>query len=271
MACRRIQEANQCIKRIKNEQPKAMIEAMYLDLGSLISIRCFADEFKRKENALHGLINNAGIMNAPYKNTTDGFEMHLGVNHLGHVLLTELLLDILMSSAPSRVICVSSCAHDKVEGRTGAIHFEDLNYTWRKYDGWEAYAQSKLANVLYAKILAKRLATSRVTAVSIHPGWVPTELTRNTRRLWLRERLLQFLLRRAGMITPWEGIQTTLYALLGSNVQRHSGAYYSQTGFYRIESCNTGGWPLESPNPIAHSDETADRLWLVSQDMLKLA
>jgi NAD(P)-dependent dehydrogenase (short-subunit alcohol dehydrogenase family) len=102
--------------------------------------------------------------------------------------LTELLLDLVKKSAPSRVVVVSSCYHDKAMGREGFIDIEDLHFNNREYDGWTSYAQSKLANVLHAKALAKRLEGTGVTAVSLHPGWVRTRLIRNLMPTWMSGR-----------------------------------------------------------------------------------
>jgi retinol dehydrogenase-13 len=210
-------------------------------------------------------------MNTAAGRTRDGFETQLGTNHLGHYLLTELLLPALEKGAPSRVVNVSSCYHDVALGRQGRIDFDDLHFERRKYDGWAAYAQSKLANVLHARQLARRLAGRGVTVVSVHPGWVRTNLVRSSMPVWVQDFVLRPFLRLAGMIEPWEGAQTTLYALLAPDVAAHSGEYYSQRGMYRDRAANKGGWPLRSPNPQAHDDAAAERLDAVSRQLVGLA
>lgn len=268
LACRRVAEAEARISEIVAEHPNAKLEARELDLGSLASVRRFAERVNVDFDRLDGLVNNAGVMNTPKQTTTDGFEMQIGVNHLGHFLLTELLLDLLKRSAPSRIVNVSSCFHDKAMGRDGDVKVDDLFYERRKYDGWEAYAQSKLANLLHAKGLAKRLEGTGVTAVSVHPGWVRTNLAKHSMPLWVQDYVLRPFLRLGGMIEPWEGAQTTLHCLLADDVPQHAGAFFSQTGTYRDKSANGGGWPLRSPNPKANDDALVEALWKKSEALV---
>jgi NAD(P)-dependent dehydrogenase (short-subunit alcohol dehydrogenase family) len=269
LACRNEAEGRARADEIRAEVPNADLEVRKLDLGDLSSVRAFVDGYLADHDSLHLLINNAGVMNTPKGKTVDGFETQIGVNHLGHFLLTELLLDTLKKSAPARVVAVSSCYHDKAMGREGVIVLDDLHFENRKYDGWLSYAQSKLANLLHAKQLAKRLEGTGVTAVSVHPGWVRTELLRHSMPSWMQSVARPFM-RMMGMIEPWEGAQTTLYAALAPDVADHPGAFYSQTGTYRDKSKNAGGWPLESPNPQAHDDEMAQRLYEQSRELVGL-
>lgn len=270
LACRRPDAAQEALAELKQEIPDANAELMELDLGDLASVRAFAEAFLAKHARLDVLVNNAGVMNTPQGTTKDGFETQLGVNHLGHFLLTELLLERLRASAPSRVVCLSSCYHDKAMGREGDIHFDDLFFENTPYDGWTAYAQSKLANLLHARELARRLEGTGVTAVSVHPGWVRTNLARNTMPLWVQNLVVRPVFGLMGMIEPWEGAQTSLHAVLADDVPEHNGAYFSQTGMYRDKACNKGGWPLRSPNPNAHDEVKAARLYEVSQKLVGL-
>lgn len=267
VACRRPDAAEEAIADIRSRVPGAKLEFIQLDLGSLDSVRAFAASFLERHEQLHGLVNNAGVMNTPQGTTKDGFETQLGINHLGHFLLTDLLLDRLKESAPSRVVILSSCFHDQANGRDGDIHFDDLQLTSGAYDGWTAYAQSKLANLLHAKGLAKRLEGTGVTAVSVHPGWVRTNLIKNTAPVWVQDYLMRPISGLIGMIEPWEGAQTTLHCLLADDVPQNPGAYYSQKGVYRSKEAKKGGWPLRSPNPNAHDDAKAEKLWTVSREL----
>jgi len=133
----------------------------------------FTKSFKKEQRELHILINNAGVFWEPRGLTKEGFETHLGVNHIGHFLLTNLLIDVLERSAPSRVVVVASKAHER-----GQIHVEDINSS-DDYDEGVAYCQSKLANILFARELAKRLEGTGVTVNAVNPGLAATEIARN--------------------------------------------------------------------------------------------
>lgn len=268
LACRKRANGEARLAELRAENAQVRVEVRELDLGDLASIRAFAQRFLEDHDALHGLINNAGVMNTPKGTTRDGFETQFGVNHLGHFLLTELLTDVLKKSAPARVVNVSSCYHDKAMGREGVIDLDDPHFEHRKYDGWRAYAQSKLANVLHARELARRLEGTGVTAVSVHPGWVRTNLSRHSMPMWVQNIFLRPVLSVMGMIEPWEGTQTTLHAALSPDIHEHNGAFYSQLGLYRDRSANKGGWPMTSPSPHANDDAMAKGLWDLSERLV---
>jgi NAD(P)-dependent dehydrogenase (short-subunit alcohol dehydrogenase family) len=271
LACRRLDEGHRVRRDIMARGIRGRVDVAMLDLASLASVRAFAEKVQSDDPALHGLINNAAVMNTPPGRTADGFETQFGTNHLGHYLLTELLLPALRRGAPSRVITLSSCAHDIIRGRRGEIDFDDLQYQRRTYDGWDAYAQSKLANLLHARHLAARLSGTGVVTASVHPGWVRTRLVQSFMPVWVQDYPLRPFFRMAGILEPWEGTQTTLFALLSPTVEAQSGAYFSQRGWYRDRSLNGGGWPLHSPNPRAHDEDAAARLDHVSRRLVGLA
>jgi NAD(P)-dependent dehydrogenase (short-subunit alcohol dehydrogenase family) len=125
-ACRRVGAAEAATKHLASERGK--VELLALDLGSLASVRRFVSEFNARHTKLHGLVNNAGVMATPQGRTEDGFETQIGTNHLGHFLLTELLLDTLKASAPSRIVCVSSVAHVGFRKEVGEVRLDDLNF-----------------------------------------------------------------------------------------------------------------------------------------------
>jgi retinol dehydrogenase-13 len=269
MGVRRVKEGERVAAEIRREAPLAELAVYALELGDLASVRAFAAEVNRNHPTLQGLVNNAGVMKTPFGHTKDGFETQFGVNHLGHFLLTNLLTDALKAGAPSRVVNLSSFFHEFSMGRQGAIHFADLNYERRPFDSWEAYAQSKLANLLHARELGRRLAGTGVTTASVNPGFVRTNLMSLPLPMWLQRLLVMPMLRLAGMIEPWEGAQTSLHALLAPEVEQQSGAYFSQIARYKDKASRRGGWPLRSPNPVAHDDEVSERLWQASEALVQ--
>ncbi|MBP1207243.1 retinol dehydrogenase-13 [Duganella sp. 1411] len=269
MGVRRVKEGQRVAAEIRRETASAQLFVYPLELADLASVRAFAAEVNRNHPKLQGLVNNAGVMKTPFGHTKDGFETQFGVNHLGHFLLTNLLTEALKAGAPSRVINLSSYFHEFAMGRKGEIHFDDLNYHSRPFDSWEAYAQSKLANLLHARELGRRLAGTGVTTASVNPGFVHTNLLTVPLPMWLQRLVVIPVMRLAGMIEPWEGAQTTLHALLAPEVAQHSGAYYSQMARYKDKASRAGGWPLRSPNPVAHDDAVAARLWNASQALVQ--
>jgi NAD(P)-dependent dehydrogenase (short-subunit alcohol dehydrogenase family) len=177
MACRSAQRAADARQAIEDAcTPGASIDVMPLDLGSLASVRAFAADFSARFDRLDLLLNNAGLMATPQGMTADGFETQFGVNHLGHFALTGLLLPLLLRTPGSRVVTTSSIAH-----RTGKMNFDDLNLS-ANYSRYGAYGQSKLANVLFAFELQRRLSAAGAGTISLaaHPGFAETNLQRAT-------------------------------------------------------------------------------------------
>jgi retinol dehydrogenase 12 len=198
MAARNQQTAAQAIARIQADQPDATLEAIPLDLASFASIRQCAAIFKAKGYPLHVLINNAGgsIGGKQASFTADGFEMTFGTNHLGHFLLTNLLIDELKRSAPARVITVSSQRHIPGYGGGKGAQFDWDNLKGEKfYDPAVFYCNSKLANVWFTYELQRRLAGSRVTSNAVCPGFVP-EAIGDRRSSWFDRVLYRHLLPR---------------------------------------------------------------------------
>ncbi|XP_010643643.1 retinol dehydrogenase 11 isoform X2 [Fukomys damarensis] len=201
---------------------------------------------RREEKHLHILINNAGVMMCPYSKTADGFEMHMGVNHLGHFLLTHLLLEKLKASAPSRVINVSSWGH-----HLGRIHFHNLQGE-KFYHSGLAYCHSKLANILFTRELARRLQGSGITTYSVHPGSVSSELIRHSSFMRLMWWLFYYFLK-----TPQQGAQTSLYCALAEGLEVLNGNHFSDCHVTWVSA-------------QARNETIARRLWDVSCDLLGL-
>ena len=269
-ACRRVAAGEDAVKELADA--RGSVEVMELDLGSLASVRRFVEAFKAKHDKLHGLVNNAGVMNTPEGKTEDGFETQLGVNHLGHFLLTEQLLDTLKASAPSRIVCVSSVAHAGMRGEAATIDLDDPHFERRPYTGLAAYNQSKLAVVVYARHLAKRLEGTGVSVFSTHPGWIRSNLVKHTMPTWVQNILMRPFSGMLGMMSGEDGAQTQLHCLLDEDAPKHSGEYYSQNSIlYRNKDNRPGGWPMRSPNPHVYDDDLAERLHEASAKMVGLS
>ncbi|XP_063231388.1 retinol dehydrogenase 11-like isoform X2 [Bacillus rossius redtenbacheri] len=191
-----------------------------LDLASLNSVRRGAGLLLAREPALHVLVNNAGVFSSPRSLTEDGIETQLGVNHVGHFLLTLLLLPRMLRSSPARIINVTSMSH--ISGR---IDFDDLNME-RSYSPYQSYARSKLANILFTRELADRLRGTGVTTYAVHPGCVATDITRHLPQsysrlsCWLFESLVLHM-------TPQQGAQTTVHCAVDEAAGGETGLYYS--------------------------------------------
>jgi NAD(P)-dependent dehydrogenase (short-subunit alcohol dehydrogenase family) len=172
LACRNLDKGAAARSSIMAETPSASVEVLELDLADLASVRDFAALIRARESKLHALINNAGVMAISRQLTADGFEMQLGVNHLGHFALTGLLLDRLLATPGARIVNVSSQAH-----KMGRMRWDDLDGA-HTYGRWAAYGQSKLANLLFTFELARRLSELRLDAraVACHPGYAATNL-----------------------------------------------------------------------------------------------
>jgi retinol dehydrogenase-13 len=229
MACRRPHAGEEVAKSF--DRTKGSYEVMKLDLADLQSVREFVAAFLRKYDRLDGLACNAGLvtMGGDIQRTKDGFEMAIGVSYFGHFLLTELLLDVLKKSAPSRVLLVSSVVHAGDQRNRPQVHLDDLNYRTRPYNNFGAYAEAKVANVLYAQELAQRLKGTGVTTASVHPGWARSNFGSGGGAVM---RVLMGLMRpftRSMSDSNEEAAQTSLHVLLSDDAPKHSGAYFSQS------------------------------------------
>ncbi|MDD4181277.1 MAG: oxidoreductase [Victivallaceae bacterium] len=257
MACRSLEKGDKALKRIIRRVPEANLELMHLDLSKLSSVRIFADEYQQRHEHLDLLINNAGIMMPPYEFTEDDFESQLGVNYLGHFLLTGLLLSLLEKTPGSRVISLASIAH-----RSGKIHFNDLNFK-RKYSAFAAYSQSKLACLIFAKELQRRLdkSGSKVLSVAAHPGISSTHLFRYVPK-WI---ILLFggLMRAIMVQSPENGAKTIQCAALCNNIQ--GGDYIGPSGWQEWK-----GEPVNvDSSKLSNNQEIAKRLWTESEKLTK--
>jgi NAD(P)-dependent dehydrogenase (short-subunit alcohol dehydrogenase family) len=258
MAVRDTAKGDAAAQQIRAQAPQASIEVRRLDLADLASIDEFAWLWRESHpDGLDMLINNAGIMAIPRRETADGFEMQLGTNHLGHFALTGRLLDAIRPEG--RIVTVSSQAH-----RMGRMDFDDLMGE-RKYGAWRAYGQSKLANLLFVRSLAERLerAGSTIASVAAHPGFASTHLQAVAPEMkgrgWqvkVMDGVNKVMAQSAAM-----GALPTLYAATFPAIR--SGDYVGPDGFGE----QRGHPKLVGMNASARDDEAANRLWTVSEEL----
>ncbi|CAH1239018.1 RDH14 [Branchiostoma lanceolatum] len=254
LACRNEARAEVAVAEIVKDTGNENVMTSKLDLASLSSVREFSQKIKEGENRLDILVNNAGMFTE--KSTTeDGFDTMLQVNHLGHFLLTNLLLDLLKTSAPSRVVVVSSDAY-----KAGTINFEDINAE-KSYDAFPAYAQGKLANVLFTRELARRLEGTGVTTYAVHPGFVKTEIWRYIPGMYgwkftLMKPMFRLMMA-AFSRTPEQGAQTVIHCAVEEKLSSESGLYYSD--------CD-----VKQTSQKATDDVVARQLWELSERMTGL-
>ena len=270
MACRRVLAGEEAAASFAGL--KGSYEVSECDLADRASVRRFVETFLSSHRRLDGLMCNAGlvVMGNKRQLTKDGFEVSIGVSYLGHFLMTEMLLDLLKASAPSRVGILSSVMHAGNPRNRPRIHLDDLNFDNRKYAAFAAYAEAKVATVLYALELAERLEGTGVATASIHPGWARSNFGGDG----LVMRVFRTLIRPVqGFLTDSneDSAQTSLHVLLSDDAPNHSGAYFSQSSvLYRDKGCRDGGWPLESPNPHAKDMDTARALVAKSRELVGL-
>jgi NAD(P)-dependent dehydrogenase (short-subunit alcohol dehydrogenase family) len=251
LAVRNLDKGKDAALLIGRRYPSSSVALQELDLTSLESVRAAAAQLRSDHDRIDLLINNAGVMFTSESTTKDGFELQFGTNHLGHFALTGLLLDRLLGAPGSRVVAVSSTAH-----RSGRIRFDDLQ--WRRgYSAVGAYAQSKLANLLFTYELQRRLADTKTIAVAAHPGVSKTELDRNT-SAWL------------GLVTNTSGLiaqDAAMGALptlrAATDVGVAGGQYFGPGGLGHVR-----GYPkVVRSSRRSHDVEAQKRLWTVSEKL----
>ena len=243
---------------IRSAAGNAQVEVEELELGSLASIRAFAQRMLVRHDRLHILVNNAGVMACPSAKTTDGFEMQFGSNHIGHFLTTCLLAPALRRGAPSRVVSVSSRGH-----HLSPVVFDDIHFEHRPYHKWLSYGQAKTANVLFAIALERRLATHGVHANALHPGAIMTELGRH-----LEPEDIQFLQsRNTGMQfkSVEAGAATSVFAATAPELEGRGGLYLEDC---HVAAVNDAPNALDGVKAYAIDPENAERLWNVSQQLV---
>lgn len=256
MACRNITKAETARNTILKTVPNADVDILQIDLSRLSSVRDFATNYQAKYNRLDILINNAGVMMPPYTKTEDGFELQFGANHLGHFLLTGLLLDTLVKTPDSRIVSLSSLVH-----KNGEINFDDLQ-SKKEYSASKAYGQSKLACLMFAYELQRRLEKAgykNPISVAAHPGLALTDLGRHMPKLLYM--VFTTIMGRFISHPPKEGAKPTLLGALGEEVK--GGEYFGPTGFREMK-----GKPGKAKSSaLSKNEDIAGRLWEVSEEL----
>lgn len=256
LACRSVQKGEAAAARIRAEAPYAKVWVQALDLSSLAQVKDFATRLSSEHGALDRLINNAGVMAIPRALTEDGFEMQLGVNHLGHFALTARLAPLLLATPDARVVTVSSMAH-----RSGSMRWDDLDGA-RRYQKWLAYGQSKLANLLFAFELARKLEARGASqrSVACHPGYADTHLQFVGPEIE-RSRLSHAVMTIGNRLfaqSAEHGAWPTVYAATASDAK--NGDYIGPSGLGEAR-----GTPTHvQARRAAKNPELAQRLWAVS-------
>ena len=250
VAARNRAKGEAALAEIKSRSGSDRVELGDLDLASIASIRAFADGFLATHDRLDVLLNNAGLTLRKRAETTDGFEMTFGVNHLGHFLLTALLRDRLVASAPARVINVASDAHRFAR----RLDFDDLMAT-KRYRPFLTYARSKLANILFTRELARRLDGTGVTANALHPGFVASNFAREGDTGKLGNAAM--IVGRPFAISAAKGAQTSVFLASSPNVDGVTGQYFAKS-------------TLAKASAAANDDDAAaKRLWAVSEELVR--
>ncbi len=227
-------------QEIREKTGSGSVELVECKLDALESVRQFARQFKEKHDRLHILVNNAGIWEAKHSLSEDGIEMNFAVNHLAPFLMTNLLMDTVKASAPARIINVSSNIHKQVP-----MNFDDLESQKRWQFGMRAYAQSKLANILFTRKLASDLNGSGITVNCMHPGVVNTRLF-NQLPAFIRKPFNLF------MISPDKGAQTVIYLATSPEVKDVTGEYFIKKR-------------IAQTSRHARNMQVAEKLWEVSK------
>jgi NAD(P)-dependent dehydrogenase (short-subunit alcohol dehydrogenase family) len=244
IACRSPEKASEAAAGIERASGNARITPLSLDLGDFASIRACARAFLERNLPLHLLINNAGLAGARGR-TPSGFELAFGVNHVGHFLLTTLLLDRIQASAPARIVTLASKAHYRPPG----IDWDAVRQPTKTRTALHEYGVSKLANVLFSAELARRLQGSGVTTYALHPGVVASDVWRSVP--WPFRGLMKL-----GMLSPEKGAATSLHCATSDEAGRQTGLYYDE--------CR-----VRQPSKVAQDPALAAELWRRSEEWVR--
>tara|TARA_R110001592_G_scaffold1874_15_gene11438 strand:- start:1350 stop:2204 length:855 start_codon:yes stop_codon:yes gene_type:complete len=251
VVCRNAQKGEALLSEISSRYPGCVVTLLLADLGCLADIRRVAQQFLDTGKPLHLLMNNAGVVNTHRKLSSDGIEETFAVNHLAYVLLTELLRERIVQSAPARIVSVASAAYLFVKG----VQFDDLEFVNTPYKTFKVYGHSKLCNILWTRHLAKQLDGTGVTVNCVHPGPVNTGLGHQDHAMIGK---IIGLILKPFFRTPTQGAATSIFVATSPSLDTVSGEYFSDSKVKPVKA-----W--------AKDDDSAERLWQVSKDYLKIA
>ena len=240
------QSGEDAIASMRKLHSNARLDLVVADVSTLAGTRQLAEQVLSITPQLHILVNNVGAMYSDFSSTADGIETTFAVNHLSIFLLTRLLLERMQASAPARIITIASEVH-----RKATMHFDDLNLT-DNYSVTAALAQSKLANILFTRALAKRIDGTGVEAYSVHPGHVRTDFTRDLRG-WFK---IFVTIMRTRFLSPAEGAKTAVYLATTPSLANANGGYF--------DNCMP-----KQPSDHACDDSVAEQLWEISKKMTR--
>ncbi len=270
MLARNAEKNEAAAARVREAVPDADLELGTVDLADLSSIRSFADGYLADHDAIDVLLNNAGVMVCPFGRTADGFEMQFGTNHLGHFLLTALLMPAIRNGDAPRIVNLSSGGHSISD-----VDLDDPNYESTEYDAWSAYGRSKTANALFTKELARRHGDELLT-FAVHPGVVMTELGRHMDEE-LMAQMMERMQQRSGdgeesessgsgvqIKAVDQGAATQIWAATSPDLTDHNGAYLGdcQVGVAGGNASHNGY------EPYLDDADTAARLWTLSEELV---
>jgi NAD(P)-dependent dehydrogenase (short-subunit alcohol dehydrogenase family) len=241
-------KARNAVEEIKKASGSERVEFIRIDLGSQESVRSTAEEIKTRFPKIDVLINNAGCYLSDLQLSPEGIELQFATNHLGHFLLTNLLMDNLKASGTGRIINLASIAHKS----TRKLDLEDLNFKNDEYGGWKSYSRSKFCNILFTKELARRLEGTGLTANAVHPGGVRTEIAEKDANWYTK---LGWIAMKPFMITVEQGAATSIHLASSPKVEGITGQYWVRS-------------KQEWSNRPSQDPELAKKLWLKSEELV---
>ena len=270
MVARNLDKLHAAADRIRKSVPTTDLQTGLVDLADLSSIRSYAEEYLQEAAPIDVLINNAGVMACPFMTTKDGFEMQFGTNHLGHFLLTNLLMPAIRSGQNPRIINLSSAGHTHSD-----VSLDDPNFETSEYNAWESYGRSKSANIHFTRELVRRYG-GEIRSFAVHPGVILTELGRHLTPELMEEMVERVKARSTSSAEAKEtgglpfksmeaGAATQVWAATTDDLEENNGAY--------LGDCKVGvegGNPSENGYlPYIYNEDTAKALWSLSEQMVQ--